>query len=123
MLTGFLCTHAQAVAARMAAAAAALGGAHAADPQPLGDHPGPNPWHAASWVSAEGCVVPVNEDALEPRAVHGQPSEGSAVGLPLAPAAALLAAASAVAAEEASSADSRVRHCPDMIEFRFRFSL
>lgn len=93
----------------MAAAAVALVGAAAPNPQPLGHHPGPNPWHAASWVSAEGCVVPVCEDALGPREICAQPSECSAAGPPLAPAAALLAAVSAVAAEDASSAESRVR--------------
>ncbi|KAK9832637.1 hypothetical protein WJX81_006000 [Elliptochloris bilobata] len=100
---------AQSVAARMAAAAAALGSGLAAVPQPPPADPEPNPWDAAPWLSAEGCVAHVREGAPRQGGAALKPYLGLTLDVPLPPAAELLAAARAVAAEGAGDLDSRAQ--------------
>lgn len=116
---------AQAAAAQMALAAAALGGTHGVAPPPAAA-PNPRPWDGRPWKGVGKGAVEVPKDAprggcalLKAHRGPGKPWKGSEAGSALScgsfgglpPTAELLAAASAVAAEDASGFGSTVRTC------------
>ncbi len=114
---------AQAAAAQMALAAAALGGIHGGAPPPAAA-PNPRPWDGRPWKGMGKGAVEAPEDVprggcavLKAHRGSGKPWKGSEAGSTLScgsfgdppPTAELLAAASAVAAEDARGFGSTVR--------------